>query len=106
MKVGVETGGTIKAEPGEVLDRPALEEMFDRVAEALVEISEFEADVSMDYGTQEVRFFVVVDATTPGEAVWKAEEIIGEALEVAGVKRGGMDWTGESHTRRADLVPA
>ena len=102
MKVAVETGGTLEADPGDELERPTLELLFEAIAETLVRVSEFEADVGLNFATREVEFFVVVEANGAREAVSKAEDVINQALEAAGVQ--SMMWSGESHTRPA--VPA
>ncbi|HEX2274135.1 MAG TPA: hypothetical protein VHG90_09720 [Acidimicrobiales bacterium] len=105
MKIAVETGGTIRADPGEVLDRPELEQLFDKLAEAVVELSEFEADVSIDFATRKVEFFVVVEADGLSEAIQKSEHVVTGAIRAAGVLEE-VTWSGESHTRPADLVLA
>lgn len=102
MRIAVESGGTIEAEPDEVLGRSKLEDLVDKLAEALVGLNDFEADVAINYQTREIDFFVVVEAAGPRQALFQAYELIDQALAAAGVIN--MAWD-ESHARRTDLIP-
>lgn len=104
MRFAVETGGTITADPDDVVDKTYLQHLFDRLAEALVEINEFEADVAVNFETHEVDFYVVVEAPTPQAALDQAASVVRRAFRRIDVK-DEPEWD-ELHARRADLVPA
>lgn len=102
MKFAIETGGAIAPDPGEVLDRAELERLFDLIATALAQTSEFEADVAINFETSELEFFIVVEATDAHAAVNGAEAIVNGALQRAGLRE--LDWS-SLQAKRADLIP-
>ncbi len=104
MRFAIEAEGTLAADPGEALSREVLQDMFERIAEALVQFNELEADVAINFGTRDLQFFVVVEASNPKDAVGMADSVINKALESAGVTQP-LDWD-QLHARRADLIPA
>ncbi len=99
MRVAVESDGTLVGD----FTRVELEELVDALAVALLSLNEFEVDVTINYETRELEFFLIIDAPGPGPAMGKVEEIIDQALAAAGVVT--MQWD-EAHARRADLIPA
>ena len=83
MRFAVETTGRVWA-TDEVLDEAAVEAIFDRVAAALAELSELEADVAANVETAQLEFYVVVDAPDSREAFALANTVMDRAL--AGVE--------------------
>lgn len=101
MRFAIETEGVLGADD-EVLDRPALERIFDTVAEALSQLNTLEADVGINFATAELEFYVVVEADDSRAAYSAANAVVDAALATAGV---AVRWA-EAHTRRAELTPA
>lgn len=98
----IETEGTVYS-TDEVLDRAALERVFDTVAEALARLHDREADVAVNLDTARFEFFIVVDSNDPEQAFAIADDLINRALAAAEV---GVAVRWDAGARRADLVPA
>lgn len=97
MKFAIETEGVLEADDA-ALDRATLEAIFDVLSEALARTNKLEADVSINFATRELEFYVVVEAQDSRSATAAANAIVDGALEAAGI---GVQWA-EAHTRRAE----
>ncbi|MGH9178354.1 MAG: hypothetical protein ACRD0N_07360, partial [Acidimicrobiales bacterium] len=71
--------------------------------QALADLHDLEADVSVNLETAEVEFYIVVEAPDARAAFTAAFEVQDRAMAVAGVPVLRSD---EAHARRADLIPA
>lgn len=100
MRFAVETTGTLIS-ADMVADHTALDDVFDHVAETLVSVCEFEADVAVNLDSAQLEFYIVVEATDSREAFAIADKLIDRAMARSGVR---VEWN-EAHARRADLLP-
>ncbi len=102
MRFAIETTGTLRSTEGD-LSADEIEAVFDRVAEALGELHDLEADVAVNIETAQAEFYIVVEAPDTRAAFAVAYELQDRAMAAAEV---GVEWNAEAHARPTDLVPA